>query len=302
MICASWAIFFTFLVGAAWLGAQHQDGFGWAVAHDAAQAVAAAALALGGLGSVWEWRQRRRWSSAIQVITVDLLNSLLRDIGAVMSRTAQVLLSDRSAARQLDYVFQLPWTTESERRVDVWLARSTARSLEIIKADDFQEMLSRLQENVQELAARNDHLRDAAVALEGYIQGDHAMPLLEQVSRLHRRVQILLDLAGSADVVHPAQIVAAAGKVLRSGKGVAAAIRIPFDLIRSEVEDPELQRELDANEWAIAETHAVESFTEAAAAAAREREKVEERLAEMQQRWQQTQARAALLQDLPPQS
>jgi hypothetical protein len=107
---ATWIIFLIFLAGAAWLGAEHPDGFGWALAHDAAQAISAAALALAGVSSILEWRARKRWNSAIQVVAVDLLNSLVRDTGGVMSKTGNILLGDPSAVRQLDYAFQLPWT------------------------------------------------------------------------------------------------------------------------------------------------------------------------------------------------
>jgi hypothetical protein len=74
-LVASGLVFLACLLGAAWLGGYGSDSFGWVLGRDALQAVSAAALAFGGVGGLLDWRARRRWESAIQVIAVDLLNA-----------------------------------------------------------------------------------------------------------------------------------------------------------------------------------------------------------------------------------
>jgi hypothetical protein len=296
---AAWATFLVFLAGAAWLGAEHPDGFEWALAHDAAQAIAAAALALAGIGSIFEWRARKRWNSAIQVIAVDLLNTLIRDTGGVMSKTGGILLGNPSAVRQLDYAFQLPWTERSEERVKTQRAELTKRGLAALddKAD-VKEMMDRLKASSQELRARSDRLRDAATALDAYVRGDQVMPLLAQIGWLHRRVQTLCDFADNPDEAQPAHVASAALKVLDTGLDVAAAIGDPVDQIRSEVENADLRAELDENELALEVHHAVDTYLEKAAKVADAAGKVEAEIERLNRRSQRSEEQADALREL----
>jgi len=296
---AAWAIFLVFLAGAAWLGAEHPDGFGWALAHDVAQAIAAAALALAGVGSILEWRARKRWNSAIQVIAVDLLNSLVRDTGGVMSKTGSILLGNPSAVRQLDYAFQLPWTEGSEERVKTRLTELTKRGLAAIGDEaDAKEMMDRLQASSQELRARSDRLRDAATALDAYVRGDHVMPLLAQIGWLHRRVQILCDFADNPDETQPAHVASAALKVLDTGLDVAEAVSDPVNQIRNKVEDKDLKAELDENELVLQVGLAVDKHREEGAKVANAAEKFEAAIDQLNRRSQQSKEKAERLREL----
>lgn len=296
---AAWGTFLVFFVGAAWIGAERPDGFGWALAHDAAQIVSAAALAFAGVSSILEWRARRRWNAAIQVIAVDLLNSLVRDTGGVMSRLGNLLLGNSAAVRQLDYAFQLPWTKRSEEQVKARLDGLTELGLAAIDDPaDAREMMDRLQGCSQDLRARGDRLRDAATALDSYIGGDHVMPLLAQVGWLRRRVQILCDFADNPDGVQPADVAATALKSLDTGLAIAGAISEPVNQIRREIEDVELEKELNENELALAVRQAFEGNMEAADRANEAAERLEVQLSKMSRRSQKTRARVEKLREL----
>lgn len=78
-ILGAFLAFLVFLAGAAWLSADHDKGFGWILLHDFVQALGAVAFAVLGVTGIFGWRWRRRWKGAIQVIAVDLLNTLLRE-------------------------------------------------------------------------------------------------------------------------------------------------------------------------------------------------------------------------------
>jgi hypothetical protein len=296
---AAWATFVAFLAIGAWLGAERPDGFWWKLAHDVAQAISAVALALAGVGSILEWRARRRWTSAIQVIAFDLLNSLVRDTGGLMLRTGEILLGDPAAIRQLDMAFQLPWTDRSEERVKEWIGKSTQRTRALV--DDparTAEMLDLLQRNSEELRARSDRLRDAATALDAYVRGDHLMPLLSEIGWLHRRIHILCDYADNASGVQPAQVADGALKALNAGLAVAGAIGDPVRQIRSEVEDQRLRDELDENEWAIDTALAVSKYVEQAHEVENAREKTEDALGAFTSRLRQMQVKIAELGEL----
>jgi hypothetical protein len=250
-LLTSWLTFAVCLVAAAWLGGEGRDGFGWALAHDLVQAVGAAALAIGGIGTLVNRLARRRWESATQVIAVDQLHAAVRHAGAVMAAAADVLFGDAEKAERMDRAFQLPLAATRQKVVAELVGEAGPRATEVILGSEDHEVVARLVDRSQELRAHSDALFDAVGELDSFLRGDHVLPLLAEASYLRRRARVLTDCTARTDLDEhtiASRAALAALDVLRSGLAVVGRLREPFDQIRDEVRDPELRQELETDE------------------------------------------------------
>jgi hypothetical protein len=259
-IVASGLVFLVCLVGAAFLGGKGHEAFGWILAHDTAQAVGASALALGGVGALLSLRAWIRWTPALQVIAVDLLDETLRHTGAIMSAAAYVVLGDWDAVCEIDQVFQLPWGPDSESRAKETLTSAIGRSGEIVSSLDREvragafadtatsgarAVLARVDEVAEEITTRTEKLRASAAGLGNYVSIDFAIPLSTQVTWLSRHVRTLVDEGRGTRTVDAAlRTPSAAAAVLQAGIAIGSDIQPPFEQIWHKLKDETLRKEL----------------------------------------------------------
>jgi hypothetical protein len=257
------------LVGAAFLGGKGHETVGWILAHDAVQAVGASALALGGVGALLSLRAWIRWTPALQVIAVDLLDETLRHTGAIMSAAAYVVLDDWDVAREIDQAFQLPWGPDSESRAKETLTSAIGRSGEIVSSLDrevragdpagtatsgVRAVLARVDEVAEEITTRTEKLRASAAGLGNYVSLDFAIPLSTQITWLSRHVRTLVDEGpgrGTPTVDAALRTPSAAAEVLQAGIAIGSDIQPPFDQILRKLKDETLRKELADREQTI---------------------------------------------------
>jgi hypothetical protein len=248
-LAAAWVVFAAALFCGAALGGKGHDSFWWVLGRDFLQAVGAVALAFGGLGGLIEWRIRRRWKMALDVIAVDLLDQTMRHTGAITARAAYILLGDNESAYDIDHAFDLPWTTENAEAVQDARLRLAEGALAAFH--DSSEVRERFRKVAREVAERGDKVRAAATELESHVAANHALPLLREVGWLHRRVRELTDegprLAGSTEAGQVLPGISAL-LVLEAGVKVAQNVQEPFRQLRRELKDKTLLSELVGRE------------------------------------------------------
>jgi hypothetical protein len=246
-IAVAWLLFAVCLVLAAWLGRKGHDTFWWVLAHDAVQALAVAALAVGGGVALLSVLVSGRWARELQIIAVDLLDETIHHVGVLSQLAAYVLFGESGSLGELDYAFKLPWTFVDDTQVEE-AERELRGAYNLVDEKD-EEIVARLQEVSAELTDRGGKLRDAAVGLDSCINDPKpVIPLLAAVAELNRKIRLLIDEVpspGSFFPPVPPLISSAAYKVLIESVTVARFIHAPFQQIRGHLRDGTLKKQLN---------------------------------------------------------
>jgi hypothetical protein len=249
-IAVSWLIFAVCLVLAAWLGGKGHDTFWWVLAHDAVQALGAAALTVGGISALISVLVRRRWTRELQIVAVDLLDETIHHASVLSQLSAYVLFGRPHSLGELDHVFKLPWTFFDEAKVAD--AKLKLEGIYIATDKDDKEIVTRLQDVSAELTDRGGKLRDATAGLDNCINDpEPVIPLLAEVAELNRKIRLLLDNLPSPGAFFPPTpqlIFPAAYEVLLESVTVARFIQEPFKRIRRDLRDATLAKQLSEQE------------------------------------------------------
>jgi len=177
-----------------------------------------------------------------------------------------VLFEDRTPARQVNEIFQLPWTEDSESEARKQFDEANNRALELqtgalaLRVD----ALERLGEVAAELSLHCEALFLAtAKEFDGYLFSGHSMPLLRRVADLQRHVRRLIDEGSerSRDPQHGALLLPSALlTVFDAGTAVAIAVRTPLSQLLGTLKDKRLREEIAQQEVSVKLSAATNNF------------------------------------------
>ena len=253
------------LLLAAWLGGTSHETFVFRLLHDATQVIGGIALAGAGIGAwiyIWE---RLRWRAALQTIAVDRFEATLRHVGAIMWAVSYVLFDDWTIARQVNEIFQLPWTEDSESEARKQFDEANNRALELQTGASALRVdaLERFGEVAAELSLHCEALWATAKEFDGYLISGHSMPLLRRVADLQRHVRRLIDEGSerSRDPQHGALLLPGALlTVFDAGTAVAIAVRAPLSQLLGTLKDKRLREEIAQQEVSVKLSAATNNF------------------------------------------